>query len=164
MFGMNNPPSKSVRDSFILNETCPFCNNSSIYIAMRRMDGIGVCRCSSCDLHFVEKYPEDISIWYGDDYYKKAGGENRIGYDDYSKLDPGYFSWSIALVRLITQSGKLFDIGCSNGRFLKLAQSAGFSETGGVEYNQSYADLCRENGLDVYSGDFLDVNLNDKKI
>ncbi len=130
---------------------------------MRRIDGVAVCRCRSCDLHFVEKYPDDLSLWYGDEYYRKPGEESKIGYEDYAKLDPWYFSWSIAFVRLLAQNGALFDLGCSDGRFLKLARSAGFSKIAGIEYNESYAKLCRDSGLEVDAGDFLELNLKSEQ-
>jgi 2-polyprenyl-3-methyl-5-hydroxy-6-metoxy-1,4-benzoquinol methylase len=54
--------------------------------------------------------------------------------------------------------GRLLDIGCGSGAFLKLAQTRGW-ESHGVEISPGLGSTCRRNRIQVVTGRFEDVEL-----
>ncbi len=140
---------------FVVNKSCPACSHAELTPTYVRADQIPVLRCDNCDFHFVARYPRDLSVWYQDDYYKASSDNPTIGYQNYEALDPFYHTWAISLVRIFREQGSLYDLGCSNGRFLELAKAAGFTNLSGIEFNDDYAARCRDKGFKVDAGDFL---------
>ena len=140
---------------------CPYCNSKKISKYKKRLDDLWVMICDDCNLGFVEKYPKDLSVFYGDEYYKSTTPE--IGYENYQKIKYEYFIWAVSLVALTGSKGTLFDIGASSGLFLDLAKISGFDDVCGVEFNVNCANICRRKGYDVYGGSFLDENYNPDK-
>lgn len=48
--------------------------------------------------------------------------------------------------------GRLLDVGCGNGRYLRTMRSLGW-QVEGVELNRQSAEFCRSTGLSVHNGD-----------
>ena len=156
---------KNLDDNYIHLNACPFCNSDNLKRYQQRLDSIWVLLCQECGLGFVEKYPENLQDLYSLDYYEKQGVEEAvIGYCNYQEIKYDYFLWAIALVALTKSNGSLFDLGCSNGLFLDLAKSYGFTDLAGIELTPEYAQICNSKGYNVLSKDFLDIEFDgDKK-
>ena len=56
---------------------CPYCNSKKISKYKKRLDDLWVMICDDCNLGFVEKYPKDLSVFYGDEYYKSTMKTNN---------------------------------------------------------------------------------------
>jgi SAM-dependent methyltransferase len=98
----------------------------------------GIVRCEACGLGRTTPEPEDLSPYYGPAYY---GGRHSVTarYCTARRL------------RILGQSakrpGKLLDIGCGDGSFLRAASGAGWHVTG-TEIGGA-AELSRALGIDV---------------
>ena len=84
------------------------------------------------------------------DYFSGRRGD---GYSDYLGAEPVLrleFARSVDFVRRFTRSGRLLDLGCAYGFFLKQARC--HFEVFGIELAEHAAASCRDAGLNVLSG------------
>ena len=83
-------------------------------------------QCRNCASIWLHPVPENIGFYYNQDYPAYSTGsspntERRLQFLDQSKL---------SILKEHIQSGKLVEIGPASGRFLKLANQAGFDVFG----------------------------------
>ena len=124
-------------------------------------DGYPIGRCRSCGLVQVgaELNAGELEAIYGEDYFK-----DEI-FDDYmaeraARLESGA-RLADALARIVP-GGRLLDVGCAAGFFLKAA-SRHYDVTG-VELSLFAADYARtELGLRVLTGDVTEVALDGER-
>jgi SAM-dependent methyltransferase len=94
------------------------------------------------------------------DYYPPGYREYRAAIDEPSRRR--YQEDKLHKVQAHRQGGSLLDVGCADGLFLHLAQSAGW-EVRGVEMAESSAAYARETyQLDVLPGDLRHANFPDQ--
>lgn len=62
------------------------------------------------------------------------------------------------VVPKLRPGAKILDVGCGNGVFIEMMQSAGFEATG-VDVSETIIGDLRGRGLNAHSGDFLTMNL-----
>jgi SAM-dependent methyltransferase len=111
-------------------------------------------RCEVCSLVSARRQPgqEDLARIYGREYFWE--GE----YLDYSSektaLQKNFKRW-VGILRRWAPHGNLFEIGCAYGFFLELARN--YWTVRGVDISPHASDLARKQGLDVETGDFLDL-------
>lgn len=67
------------------------------------------------------------------------------------------FARSVDFIRSYCRSGKLIDLGCAYGFFLKEAQR--YFEVSGIELAEEAAEYCRQSGLNVLSGVADEANM-----
>lgn len=158
------------------NVLCNLCggNNSSLFLkspgpaekktsfstTSQAVAGESIVKCQDCGLIYVNPRPPDwlvkkeYSLKEEKEYIKDARG--RIV----------SFQRSLKIIKSYRGSGKILDVGCAAGFFLKIAKDGGF-EVYGVEPNHWLADWGRKNlMLDIFPrsfekanfpGDFFDV-------
>ncbi|MEW6741193.1 MAG: class I SAM-dependent methyltransferase [Planctomycetota bacterium] len=127
-----------------------------------------IVRCPGCNLVYtLPRLPsEHIREMYQSDYWRSAEAKH-FGYTDYLKDAPLYlrtFRMRSRLVdRYLSSPGRILEVGCAAGFFLKVMQEKGW-ETIGVELSQQMVDYARaELALpDVRSGTLLDQDLEEK--
>jgi 2-polyprenyl-3-methyl-5-hydroxy-6-metoxy-1,4-benzoquinol methylase len=151
------------RDSGVL-QTCPLCDATK-YRQLYRFEQSqwipgSVVRCEGCQLIF--KIPSDP--WKPlTDYYNTSYAEL-----DYWDHEEGAQRSLTKIRDFVTQvapaTGQtLLDIGCGPGQFIDLARNAGFTVTG-LEYNPVLAARARaRSGADIIEGDFLSIDLGDRR-
>ncbi len=115
-----------------------------------------ICRCSVCGLEqtLPRPLPDDLKQLY--ETYYNFGGERGT---TYTRLREWFFASWLYRVWLVVDgdgsfhtrkgSGRLLDIGCNEGRGLKIYRSNGFSPEG-LELNPKAAELARSAGFKVY--------------
>jgi 2-polyprenyl-3-methyl-5-hydroxy-6-metoxy-1,4-benzoquinol methylase len=79
-------------------------------------------RCSSCATLWLRDVPDDLSAHYPADYHDLPGRKKLVGLADAEEP-------RLALVTEYVRSGRLFEIGPSNGAFSAAARRAGFEVT-----------------------------------
>jgi len=57
----------------------------------------------------------------------------------------------------IPPPARILDVGCGNGVFLQIAQSAGY-EVEGIDISEAAATICRKKGISARAGDFLTLD------
>ena len=124
---------------------CPLCAAPSGLRLRRR--GYPIYRCAACDFEFVHPVPTaaEIADCYEGDYFSGPG----LGYGDYFGAERTT-SDEKARVRLAClgelgcRSGRLLDVGCADGRFLRAARQQGFDCTGVEISERARAELPDE--------------------
>lgn len=139
----------------IVNE-CLLCNNSGQSKLVEAYDSslshFRLVKCTQCKLIFLSPRPDsnDISLYYPDDYlpYTKAIEEETSLFTRLSRRYDQYKRCS-AVIREVSNKGKILDIGCSTGIFLQGMEARGW-QTYGVEPSSYASQYARERfGLDV---------------
>lgn len=127
-------------------------------------------------------YPEESYYAYQSGRNKKAQLRNRIKYFLLEWLE-GYRVYEnnrlIHINRVITRfvgvifkdllrciipyqkHGKLLDIGCGNGTFLKWYKDHGW-DVYGVEVSRKAIEICKQQGIKVFYGELLDAHLGNE--
>ncbi|MBV9835764.1 MAG: class I SAM-dependent methyltransferase [Alphaproteobacteria bacterium] len=125
--------------------SCPYCGGK----AVRSLSGSDInrgvtdvvfhqFRCTKCRLRFIANPPDNLPEYYGSEYnYPWTTLENldRIG----APLE----RYKIDLVLAAKKSGKLLEIGASDGVFCRLAQQAGF-DVHAIEMNQACVNFMND--------------------
>jgi SAM-dependent methyltransferase len=113
--------------------------------------------CENCEIAQTFPVPNKLELKSLYEVYYNFGGEKDTRYTSQrerllsSKL---YKVWLTVdgdiSFHLIKGSGRLLDLGCNEGRGLKIYQQNGFSVEG-LELNEKAANIAREKGFTVYS-------------
>jgi len=128
---------------------CPVCNSESFSWGCSVGD-YSILRCRGCRLGVTDPFPtkeerdrinvEDYSVERRIDVYMSRRAYFERRYRGYA-----------ATLKKYGGRGRLLDIGCNIGLFLKVAREAGF-DSAGVELNSGCAEYGRkEFGLNIYS-------------
>lgn len=62
--------------------------------------------------------------------------------------------------KLIPKNAQVLEIGCGTGDFLCTLKKRGFNNLTGVEVSKFASKICKKKGLNIYTGDFMEVKLN----
>lgn len=138
---------------------CTACNSTRSTLLFT-MKGFDLVKCDDCDLAYVLNQPDEA---YLSSLYSADNGNYHTQLFDPDSKDARRMA-RIAEVHLnflgrVADAGRLVDVGCSTGSFLKLADRAGFAASG-VEFSQSSATVAaRRTGLDIETGGIHDCRL-----
>ena len=139
---------------------CPICNEAS-FTEWCKVQTYSILKCKGCGVGITAPFPkEDQLIELNKNNYNV---EQRIQLylsqqNYFKKRYEGY----IKNIKSIIRTGKLLDIGCNIGFFMKIAQQAGF-DVKGVELNEGCAAYGREKFcLDIDSKYLEDIGFPDK--
>jgi SAM-dependent methyltransferase len=112
---------------------CPICTSARARWAAEYR-GLRVARCLDCGHGYVWPVPSEdfLSSIYRDKAYYE-GGQDSIGFRDYSSLEPArrkMFARHLGRIESEIGVGRVLDVGCASGDFLKVARSRGWSVFG----------------------------------
>ncbi len=135
---------------------CPVCGDA-MNVRVVRDDGDRgrIVRCRRCDLGYVSPRPvSTIGLYEDPAYFGQSETTSDAGYLAYGE-DSGvmreYFARVAHDLAERVGQGRLLEVGCANGSFLRAAREASF-EVQGVEPGDSAAQLARDAGLPVLTG------------
>ncbi len=140
----------------ILDEVnCNLCGKSGFRI-IEKEGSYFVLRCQTCTLVFVYPHPHNTNLQthYDDAYYEKwlnAQSETRKS------------MWVRRLKKLekFRRGGRLLDVGCGEGSFLKLAQRRGW-DVAGTELSSYAAEYASKSlGVCIFCGELGDAGFTD---
>ena len=145
----------------ILKISCPNCGGGTRLWGKK--NSFDIFSCDYCRLVFVYPLPDPTKV-YGEDYFSGAkGGFGYVDYDADKEPMVGTFNKYIDLLSKYGKSqGELFDIGAATGFFLNIAQNRGY-KVSGVEMSSHAAQVARNKGIDVSSGDLMALGLGNEK-
>jgi len=130
---------------------CNLCNNS-LSKPIFSKNGFNLVKCLSCGLVYVENQPSDEELKRI--YSFEAGYHNCfqsiVSWQTRKQLSFGkrYYEY----IKKYKKNGRILDIGCSAGFFLKAAKENGW-ETYGLEVSDDTAEIARKRyGLNVLTG------------
>ncbi len=147
---------KSQHTSDIASAECPSCRSKHIgdRWPSRRIPGRKmVLWCRSCGLGWQHPLPTPSDIRY---YYHRFPTYNIHGSNE---KEQGFQRRIERMTALAPDKGRLLDIGCGLGTFIKLASKSGWQATG-IEPQKSAADYCRRHlGINPYVMPIEDIDL-----
>jgi SAM-dependent methyltransferase len=122
--------------------TCPFCDNDQYKEIYKERGALGIVRCLSCGLLYVNprlKDPEKVYWGDVDKYFKEA----RMIFEGNAKhhRDPNYTA-DLRLIYKYQPVGKFLDIGANMGFFLRKARAWQW-DLYGVEPSPSLSEMAR---------------------
>jgi SAM-dependent methyltransferase len=132
------------------DRACVACGQSSSHVFRFRVSGCAIWQCQRCGLGHTETSDFDPASYYTASYFS---GQHSDGYLDYQGSElvlRREFARSVDFVRRFRPAGRLLDLGCAYGFFLKEAQQ--HFDVAGIELADDAAQACRQAGLQVYSG------------
>src|SRR2546425_4041359 len=114
---------------------CNLCSSSTVFFMEVR--GFSIFRCETCDFKFAH-LPEDFdtSALYSDDSYWTGGDHGYSDYREEWKLSERYYRARLARINAMTKPGRMLEIGCAAGYFLKAAHDERW-EVAGVEISDT---------------------------
>ncbi len=137
--------------------TCPACGRITNHSFRYQVNGCDIWQCESCGLGRAETTGFDPQAYYTGDYFS---GQLSDGYSDYRAAEPVLrreFARSVAFIRGFRRDGRLLDLGCAYGFFLKEAER--YFDASGIELAEDAAGSCRDAGLKVLSGVADEANM-----
>jgi SAM-dependent methyltransferase len=124
---------------------CPLCG-STAQRPYLHIDGYQIVQCQRCRFLFVSPPPSEVELaafYQQPDYYKGS----PLGYTDYFGHRASHERLARSRLRRIErlrpERGRLLDVGCAAGFFLKVAQDRGW-EVHGVDISEDMAAYARQ--------------------
>jgi SAM-dependent methyltransferase len=136
---------------------CPACSRATQHTLRFRKNGSDILVCRACGLGRAEPSNFDPATYYTKDYFT---GGHADGYSDYLGAEAVLrreFSESVDFIRKLVGGGKLLELGCAYGFFLKEARR--YFEVTGIELAADAAAHCRRAGLNVLHDAADEANL-----
>lgn len=130
---------------------CPLCSNSR-YSVLFTKNGFDFVRCVECSHVYVNPQFEEGKVVsdYDGDLKSNDLGIDFVSSGKQREVRGRLFQDFLDKVQKEIPSGKILDIGCSIGQFLKMAVDRGF-EAQGLELNEKAAHFAEENyGVKVH--------------
>lgn len=134
----------------MMTRNCALCGSGDA-VHLTTKDGFTVVRCRVCSLVYVGDPPTEAELAR---FYSAESGYHaeRIAAADTPADDLTEARGNLRLLSRHRRGGRLLDVGCSTGQFLRVARDAGW-EASGLEYSDATARVARErHGLDVRTG------------
>jgi 2-polyprenyl-3-methyl-5-hydroxy-6-metoxy-1,4-benzoquinol methylase len=128
-----DPDTQQVREEFAHWVNCCVCSQEGEFLFKK--EGFKFVRCKNCDLVFVNpQVKEEILTQVYEGTSSLDAWVDVLLSDANKEYDKVKYSKRIEKIESLTERGKILDIGCSIGHFLKLAQDRDW-EALGIELN-----------------------------
>jgi 2-polyprenyl-3-methyl-5-hydroxy-6-metoxy-1,4-benzoquinol methylase len=137
----------------IVERHCPICNDANVGFPWRTVRAKSLARCKGCGFAWFPRGQYDAAS-VRQQYLADKTSPTEY-YDRAAQYDEATFLLRLRrLARLLNGSGgRIVDVGCTVGTFLRTAQREGFTPIG-VEPNPQAAARARGQGLEVHTGFF----------
>ena len=136
--------------------TCNLCGHYDFRVIEKDESFFQVLKCNHCALVFVNPQPDAYQLkdHYCENYYSDWINKQK-------KKRVRMWQNRLNKIQKLRPKGKLLDVGCGEGLFLKLAQDNGWHISGSEL--SSYASKYAADTLktDIYCGDFLEAQFTD---
>lgn len=129
--------------------TCNLCKTRNARWVCN-LNGFRMVRCRSCGLHYLNPQPDDGELRRHYSHYYKP--EEFEGQSCYREGSDGLFADILARCKEYKPQGRVLDVGCGYGFFLKLMREHGYVVQG-VELSPSACNYAHNRwGLNVFQG------------
>jgi len=171
------------------SDLCPVCGAKGTFsfqsrdLMFDKTEEYRYLSCCQCHTEFQSPMPgpDQIASFYPDSYDQYAPLEHQkpfshvktavlkyhYGYSHLPatslpyRLISGIFAYFYAKDTLsYIHNGRLLDVGCGNGRFIRRMNSLGW-QCEGVEFNETAVNVCRQAGLQVFHGELKNAHFAD---
>ncbi|RMG39139.1 MAG: class I SAM-dependent methyltransferase [Candidatus Dadabacteria bacterium] len=167
---------EAVNNEEVTLTSCPGCQSENLqffieqkaskHLKLNRV--FKIMKCTDCTLRFVANpiSAEELEKVYSANFFSTSQQTVPIDQDghftDHSKAWPLYMNSlrRVERIRKIADGGRLLDVGCARGYFLKIASE--YFEVAGTDISKDACEYASSVlGLDVITGDFLTVPLEE---
>lgn len=150
-----------MQNQLIREISCNLCYSQKTETIMTKLP-YNLVKCTKCSLYYLNPQPTKKSLqsFYTKDYFQ--GGLAATGYSSYTLLDRDLsFEARIRLnlVKKYIHQGKLLDIGCGYGHFLKEARDDGFDVFGLDISKEAIKQLQKKYSITGKAGDVIENDL-----
>lgn len=141
---------------------CPLCGSGHYRTSVEGVSApfvrekTGIVECEGCRLKYMNPRPTEECFLAGYSQSDEKGlydaeeGDRRVNFELYLSRIEG----------MRPQKGRILDVGCCRGYFVKLAKERGW-DSFGLEPSRKMADDCAADGLNVYNGTILNSGIED---
>lgn len=129
-------------------KTCIICNSQTHLFSKK--NGHEVYKCNFCGLGFTTNLGEQKGDYHRDSEYLSE-----------EKLFKNIFLKRVRVITKFTNTGKVLEVGCSNGLMLSLLKDVGW-KVKGVEISKAAAKIAEERGVIVIRQPFEKVNFKER--
>lgn len=149
---------------------CPYCDSDSqkIYLKTRdwnwRIPGeFDLLRCDKCGALFSSSIAahDVLKKYYPQNYYTRASGLVKPTEEKTREIERG-FEYRFKTIQKFSKAGRVLDVGCGDGYFLKYLKARNY-EAWGVEMSEQACEYAVEKlGIErekIVCGDFSSVSL-----
>ncbi len=153
------------------SDPCPVCGGENyrpyIYLAYSLGEKtFDLVRCKRCGLVRVDPMPsvEAVRALYSGEYFESdfSCGVRKGTYLESEAMRVGEYREILNEIRKLRPSGRLLEIGCAAGSFLKYAERSGY-EVEGVDVSEWASSMAREQfGIKVNVGRLMEVGFADE--
>lgn len=129
---------------------CPACSSLTGQRYLYTKQGCDILECEECGIGRTQATDFDPSGYYTEDYFS---GGRLDGYADYRGAESVLrreFARVVAFLRRHCPGGRVLEIGCAYGFFLREARR--YFDVFGIELAEQAAVHCRRSGLNVLDG------------
>ncbi|MCI0531984.1 MAG: class I SAM-dependent methyltransferase [candidate division Zixibacteria bacterium] len=151
---------------------CQICNSTDfrdqpVRYLFNRVS-YNLAKCGSCGLLSINPMPgpEDVRKFYSHEYFQNdhsCGIKAKSYFEDEMRVQDKARE-ALLLVNKYKTSGKLLEVGCAGGLFLREAQKSGF-EVAGLDISEEIAREANEKfGLSIQVGDFVNHPLQSESV
>ncbi len=130
--------------------SCPACGHETAQRFLFAKNGCGIVRCAECGLGRALVDGFNTRAYYTQDYFS---GGRADGYADYRASElvlRREFAKIVEFIRRYVPTGKLLELGCAYGFFLREARD--YFQVAGIELSEDAAAHARTSGLNVIGG------------
>jgi len=153
------------------SDPCPVCGDEKRRLYLERAYALGaktldLIRCRRCGLVRVDPMPtvDEVRGLYCAEYFDQdfSCGVRKGTYLESEAMRVGEYREILTEIRKFRPSGRLLEIGCAAGSFLKYAERTGYGVIG-VDISDWATDTAKEQfGLEVRRGRLMDVGFPDE--
>lgn len=138
---------------------CVLCGGAA-FRDRHEIAGHAVRDCAVCGLTQLDPMParERLEELYGDAYFESD--DDGVGYGDYAAQEEEYlatFADDVARIRTFVPEGRMLEVGCGFGYFLRAASQAGYEVFGVDASERAVAESRRHFPERVFQGAVADV-------
>ncbi len=146
-----------------MSSVCNLCGSSRRKYLFTRFDKYfgtqKTYQCKDCGLSCIDPLPGPAKL---ENHYDKDFFE-RFDYVQSGIMWEKFYELNLAYIERIKNKGKLLEVGCGLGHFLKIARNRGW-EARGVELSEFASSYAIKNfGLNIYTGTLEDAKFCDNQ-
>jgi len=159
---LDNRTDNADRNAELVHADCDLCGSAETN-PLYKKDGLTIARCAGCGLARVNPRPTDTYLKkeiYNEGYFNAERGfgiENAFGNEAVENASRAERIFK--RIEKMAAPGKMIDVGCASGVFMREGQRRGWSARG-IEISEYAAEQSRRRfNLDVSSCDFIQADL-----
>ncbi len=130
--------------------SCPACGQATVQRFLFSKNGCGIVRCTECGLGRALADGFDTRAYYTQDYFTGGRADGYANYRASESVLRQEFAKIVEFIRRFVPAGKLLELGCAYGFFLREAREC--FQVAGIELSEDAAAHARARGLNVIGG------------